>query len=87
MNVLFASPLGALPTRPWVDRVGLFSLLRAATPAARLAKWPGSATLHARVVEPVDQAPTEILIVGSGLCLETELPTVRRDASRLLEFG
>ncbi|HTR88412.1 MAG TPA: hypothetical protein VMI56_28285 [Reyranella sp.] len=36
MNVLFASPLGALLARPWVDQAGLFGLQRWYLPLSRL---------------------------------------------------
>ncbi len=58
--------------------------LRAPTPAARLGKWPGSETLYARVVEPADVPATATLILGSGLCLETDLQVLTRDAGKRL---
>lgn len=62
--------------------------LRASTPAARLARRRGSETLYARVVEPADAAPDATLVIGSGLCLETELLAVARDpGSRLAGLG
>lgn len=62
--------------------------LRAPTPAPRLARRPGSETLYARVIEPVDAGLCPTLIFGSGLCLEFELLTLSRGpAARLAELG
>lgn len=62
--------------------------LRAPTPSARLRHWSGSEMLYARVVEPIDRAPGETLIFGSGLCLEFELLSVARDpGTRLASMG
>ena len=67
------------------ERAGLRHYwLRTPTPAARLRKWPGSETLYARVVEPADAPATATLILGSGLCLETDLQVFARDAGRRL---
>jgi hypothetical protein len=51
--------------------------LRAATPAARLQRRPGSETLYARVVEPVGGTP-DTLVFGNGLCIEAELLAIDR---------
>lgn len=63
--------------------------LRAPTPAGRLKRWPGSRTLYARVVEPLDRsakAPT--LIFGGGFGLELDLLAGGVDPDRrLAELG
>ena len=62
--------------------------LRAPTPAPRLHGRPGSEILYARVVEPMDGAVKETLIIGNGLGLEFELLSVARDAgARLAAMG
>ena len=62
--------------------------LRAPTAAARLGRRRGSEVLYARVVEPADAAPDATLVIGSGLCLETELLAVGGDpGSRLAGLG
>lgn len=57
--------------------------LRAPTPSARLRRRPGSETLYARVVEPLDGA-TDTLVSGSGLCVEFDLMSIARDPGVLL---
>jgi hypothetical protein len=62
--------------------------LRAPTPSARLRGRAGSEVMYARVVEPVDGAPSATLIIGSGLCLEFDLLTMARDpGARLAPRG
>lgn len=71
-------------SRPFV-RDGLREYwLRAPTPSPLLRVRPGSETMYARVVEPVEPAAGETLILGSGLCLEFELLAVARDSGRRL---
>ena len=71
-------------SRPFV-RDGLREYwLRAPTPSALLRTRPGSETMYARVVEPVEPAADETLILGSGLCLEFELLAVAHDPGRRL---
>lgn len=75
-------------SRPFVKNGVREYWLRAPTPAARLRGRPGSELLYARVLEPVDEAPKDTLILGSGLCLEFELLSVARDPSaRLVAIG
>jgi hypothetical protein len=58
--------------------------LRAPTPSSLLRARSGSATMYARVVEPVVPAAGETLILGSGLCLEFELLAMAHDPGRRL---
>ena len=58
--------------------------LRAPTPSALLRTRPGSETMYARVVEPVESTDGETLILGSGLCLEFELLAMANDPGRRL---
>ncbi|MCW5732822.1 MAG: hypothetical protein KIS73_01785 [Enhydrobacter sp.] len=58
--------------------------LRAPTPSAPLRARRGSETMYARVVEPVEPAAPETLIIGSGLCLEFELLPVAHDPGKRL---
>ena len=75
-------------SRPFVRKGMREYWLRAPTPAPRLQGRPGSEILYARVVEPVDGAIKETLIIGSGLGLEFELLSVARDAdARLAAMG
>jgi hypothetical protein len=53
--------------------------LRAPTPSPLLRERPGSETLYARVIEPVGAALRETLILGNGLCLESDLLLASKD--------
>jgi hypothetical protein len=62
--------------------------LRAPTPSPLLRARPGSETMYARVVEPLEPAARETLILGSGLGLEFELLAVTHDpGARLAAMG
>jgi len=71
-------------SRPFVQDGLREYWLRAPTPSAPLRLRPGSGTMYARVVEPVEPAAGETLILGSGLCLEFELLAVAHDPGRRL---
>lgn len=58
--------------------------LRYRSPHARLAAMPGTDTVYARVVEPSPDAHVPTLIVGNGLCLETDLLWRSIDSANLL---
>lgn len=71
-------------SRPFI-RDGLREYwLRGPTPSQPLRKRAGSETMYARVVEPVEPATGETVILGSGLCLEFELLVVASDPGRRL---
>jgi hypothetical protein len=88
---LYEVPLdaGAVEVSRPVVKNGLHEYwVRSPTPAPRLRQRPGSEVVYARVVEPAAAAPHATLIFGSGLCLEFELLTLRRDpGARLAELG
>lgn len=88
---LFQGPLdcGSIEmSRPFV-RNGLREFwLRAPTPSAQLGARRGSEMMYARVVEPVEPAAPETLIMGSGLFLEFEvLPAAHDPGNRLAAMG
>jgi hypothetical protein len=89
--LLYAAPLdiGTVAASRSFVKNGLREYwLRAPTPAVRLRGRPGSEVLYARVVEPIDEAPKDTLIFGSGLCLEFDLLSVVRDPGvRLATMG
>ena len=98
LAALLANPaeLRALPRQEFAPEVSAqFShdgvrefWLRAPSPAPRLHRRAGSEFLYARVVEPMDEAPHNTVVFGSGLCLESEQLAVARDAAaRLAELG
>jgi hypothetical protein len=98
LGPMFSSPgsLYAVPSMPAeievspdVEHDGVREYwVRAPTPAPRLARWPGSAIMYARVIEPLAKAPRHTLVFGSGLGLEAELLAVAPDAgTRLAELG
>lgn len=58
--------------------------LRFRSPHARLAAMPGTDMVYARVVEPSSDAHVPTLVIGSGLCLETDLLWRSIDSGNLL---
>ncbi|MBV9834099.1 MAG: hypothetical protein JO055_06825 [Alphaproteobacteria bacterium] len=58
--------------------------LRFKSPQPRLASMPGTDIVYARIVEPSADAHVPTLIVGSGLCLETDLLSRSVDAANLI---
>ncbi|MGE0422088.1 MAG: hypothetical protein AB7O88_07485 [Reyranellaceae bacterium] len=58
--------------------------LRFRSPLPRLAATPGTDWVYARVIEPSPDAHVPTLIVGSGLCLETDLLSRSVDAANLI---
>lgn len=58
--------------------------LRYRSPHARLAAMTGTSTVYARIVEPSPDAHVPTLVVGSGLCLETDLLWRSIDSANLL---
>jgi len=58
--------------------------LRYRSPHIRLAAMPGTEMVYARIVEPSPDAHVPTLVVGSGLCLETDLLWRSIDSANLL---
>lgn len=88
---LYEGPIDAMRvswSRSFSDGKVLEYWLRAPTPFDRLRHRLGSETLYARVVEPVGTDACPTLILGNGLCVESDLlPTGRDLAHRLTEIG
>jgi hypothetical protein len=64
------------------------SWVRAPTPSPRSRRWPASNLLYARIVEPAGRPAHGTLVLGSGLCLETDLIAGAKDAGvRLAGLG
>lgn len=58
--------------------------LRYRSPHVRLAAMPGTDMVYARIVEPSSDAHAPTLIIGNGLCLETDLLWRSIDSANLL---
>jgi hypothetical protein len=88
---LYAAPIetGCISSsRPFADGKVREYWLRAPTPFQRLRRHPGSETLYARVIEPLGTGRHPTLIIGNGLCVETDLlPSGQDLARRLAETG
>jgi hypothetical protein len=85
MNVLFASPLGAMLARPWVDPVGLFGLRRWYLPLSRL--WAAANAADGDVARFRDEIGSRLPAawpdaVISGLLVRHDKARSAADAAR-----